>query len=146
PVGHPVLDGYVALAELALGDWDRAKARDRDTMDARRRAETAVHALDIYRRVFPIGVPAWRRLAGEVAQRRGNAPAARREFEAAIAAAERLDMWPEIGLGHLALRGVLSDDNPLRAVHAVQAADALASSGIRKTVDDTEAIGLGGSS
>lgn len=47
-------------------------------------------------------------------------------------------MWPEIGLGHRALASVMREDDPLRELHAVKAADALASSGMTLEPDPSK--------
>ena len=124
PVGHPVLDGYAAIGELALADWDRAE------IGAEQRAAQAVRSLATYRRVFPIGEPAWHRLAGEVRVRRGDRRGATRRFEAALRAASALDMWPEIARAHAALGRILEPDDPLRAVHQTRAIEVFEMAGM----------------
>ena len=71
PSGHPVLDGYTGLAEVRLASWDAAtSSAERDR--ARRQLEEACLSLDRYRRVFPIGEPAFRLYRGHLAARVGR--------------------------------------------------------------------------
>jgi tetratricopeptide (TPR) repeat protein len=93
PVMHGVLDGYSALAELALRTGDEpALAR-------------ACRDLGAFTRVFPVGEPARRRFEGELAALRGRPDAARAAFSRAVSAAQRLGMRHERALARERLDG-----------------------------------------
>ena len=93
PVMHGVLDGYTALAELALRAGDEPALAH------------ACRDLGAFTRVFPVGVPARRRYEGELATLRGRPDAARAAFSRALAAAHRLDMDHERTLARERLDG-----------------------------------------
>jgi class 3 adenylate cyclase len=102
PTGHPVLDGYAALAELALAGWDAARSRAARG-HARRRAREACRNLRAYERTFAIGGPARWLYEGEYELRRGRRERALRAWRRCRACAEKLDMRYELALAHAAL-------------------------------------------
>ena len=127
PASHIVLDGYAALAELALAAWDGGPTLG-DRLRARRRAREACRNLRVYARTFPIGAPAHRLYAAERARRLGRRDQARRGWSRAVAAATRLDMRWELALAHAALADHLPD-GPDRAGHRHHASRLLAELG-----------------
>jgi tetratricopeptide (TPR) repeat protein len=102
PSGHPVLDGYTAVADVALTFWDASTSA---AEQARWRAavEESCRSLGSYRKIFPIGEPAFRRYVGELAARTGDARRADRERRRSLAAAIDLDMRYDVALAHLSL-------------------------------------------
>jgi tetratricopeptide (TPR) repeat protein len=91
PTGHGILAGLTAIAEIAL--W----TSDSNLMLA------AIERLDAYRRVFPIGVPAYFRCAGLCARRLEKTRRARHYLKRAVEAAASLGMATEQGLAEYAL-------------------------------------------
>ena len=110
PTSHAVLDGYTALAELALQGWDTARspsARRR----ARRRAGRANSNLRVFALVFGIGAPARWLYRAELQWRRGRHQPALRSWRRCLGAAERLEMLHEQALAHAALADHLPSDS-----------------------------------
>jgi tetratricopeptide (TPR) repeat protein len=102
PAGHAVLDGYAALAELALARWDEARS-PLDRRHARRRAHIACRRLRTYERAFAIGAPARWLYEGERLWRLGRRERALRAWDRCRARAAALDMRHELALAHAAL-------------------------------------------
>ncbi len=115
PGAHFVLDGYCALAELALARWDHARSPV-ERARARWAARDSLRNLRAYTRVFPIGEPARWLYEGERAWRRGRQDGAEAAWRRALAAAQRLDMRHELALAHAALGDHLADEGE-RAEH-----------------------------
>jgi hypothetical protein len=93
PVKCYWFDLYAMTAEVALALWLDSRARgEGDTGPWRAMAAEAVDCLGRYARVFPIGQPRARLHRGLLAWTSGRLPAARRDWRAALAAAERLGM------------------------------------------------------
>jgi class 3 adenylate cyclase/tetratricopeptide (TPR) repeat protein len=93
PVKCYWFDLYAMTAEVALALWLDSRARgEGDTGPWRAMAAEAVDCLARYARVFPIGQPRARLHRGLLAWTSGRAAAARRDWRAALAAAERLGM------------------------------------------------------
>jgi len=93
PVKCYWFDLYAMTAEVALALWLDSRARgEGDTGPWPAMAAEAVGCLGRYARVFPIGRPRARLYRGLLAWGRGRLPAARRDWRAALAAAERLGM------------------------------------------------------
>ncbi|MFL6191363.1 MAG: hypothetical protein ACJ75E_16225, partial [Actinomycetes bacterium] len=93
PVKCYWFDLYAMTAEVALALWLDGRARgEGDTGPWRAMAAEAVDCLARYARVFPIGQPRARLHRGLLAWTSGRAAAARRDWRAALAAAERLGM------------------------------------------------------
>jgi tetratricopeptide (TPR) repeat protein len=128
PTVHSVLDGYAALAEVALGLWDDAVSELERTLWRRRSAE-ACRDLRAYRRVFPIGEPARRLYEGECAWRLGQPRRALRAWRRSVAAAQRLGMRYEAARAHAALGAHLREDDSRRARHAAAARELLEAMG-----------------
>jgi class 3 adenylate cyclase/tetratricopeptide (TPR) repeat protein len=129
PTGHPVLDGYVAIAELSIATWDQATDAD----ERRRREDqtaTAVRYLAAYRKTFPIGEPALRLYRGELRWRQGRHDDALSNWRASLAASERLDMRHDAARAHELLGAHLSQDAPEGRVHREAAMAAYAAMGI----------------
>ncbi len=131
PAAHIVLDGYCALAELALARWDAAGS-PAPRLRARRRAREASRNLRAYARMFAIGEPARRLYEGERARRLGRPEAAIAAWRRALAAATRLDMRHELALAHAALGDHLPA-GPERGGHRARAAELLAELGAPAT-------------
>jgi hypothetical protein len=92
-------DLYAMSAEVALALWLDRRGRDGgDTGPWRAMAAQAVGYLGRYARVFPIGRPRALLHRGLLAWTAGRAGAARRDWQAALAAAERLGMRYEQAL------------------------------------------------
>ncbi|MEA2267007.1 MAG: hypothetical protein QOE27_2590, partial [Solirubrobacteraceae bacterium] len=108
PAAHFLLDGYSALAELALAGWDEAPT-PWQRLRARRRTYDARRNLRAFARVFPTGEPARWLYEGERAWRLRRPDPAIRAWEKALGAASRLDMRHELALAHLALGDHLPD-------------------------------------
>jgi class 3 adenylate cyclase/tetratricopeptide (TPR) repeat protein len=124
PTTHSVLDGYAALAEVALERWDGAESElERELW--RRRAAEACRNLRTYCRVFPIGEPARRLYAGEYACRLGRRRRALRAWRRSLAAAQALDLRYEAARAHAALAAGLREDDVRRAGHSASARDLL---------------------
>jgi tetratricopeptide (TPR) repeat protein len=89
PTGHAVLPGLSAIAKvsLALASNDPA---------ARPRVKLALERLDAYRRVFPIGLPAYLTWHAQALEQNGNFRAASRAKQRASEASERLRMLGEL--------------------------------------------------
>jgi class 3 adenylate cyclase/tetratricopeptide (TPR) repeat protein len=86
-------DLYAMSAEVALALWlDRRGRGEGDAGPWRAMATEAVGHLGRFARVFPIGRPRALLHRGLIAWTDGRAPRARRDWRAALAAAERLDM------------------------------------------------------
>ncbi|MEA2369720.1 MAG: hypothetical protein QOH12_114 [Solirubrobacteraceae bacterium] len=115
PGAHFVLDGYAALAELALARWDEARSL-LERARARWAIRDALRNLRAYTRVFPIGEPARSLYEGERAWRTGRPGRAEAAWRRALASAQRLDMRHELALAHAALGDHLADDRE-RAEH-----------------------------
>lgn len=116
PTSHAVLDGYSALAELALIDWDEAsswRARAR----ARRRVRAALRCLRAYQRTFTIGGPARWLYEGERLWRLGRRVRALAAWERARSRAAELDMRYELALAHAVLGDRLPAGSPQRKPH-----------------------------
>jgi hypothetical protein len=144
PTGHPVLDGYAALAEVSLASLDAASSTsDRDR--ARRQVEEACLFLDRYRRVFPIGEPAFRFYRGQLAARVGRRRSAVQEWTRSLRAAEAIDMRYDAARAHLALGAAFTADPAERASHLAAAATALMEMGIPVDTPGLGAIAVGGS-
>jgi class 3 adenylate cyclase/tetratricopeptide (TPR) repeat protein len=109
PTGHVVVEGYVAVAEIALACWDEAEA-EAEREHWRRRAREACRYLRKYCEVFPIGEPARRLYEGERAWRLGRRRRAVRALRRSLEAAERLDMLRELENAHRALAARLPDE------------------------------------
>jgi tetratricopeptide (TPR) repeat protein len=93
PVKCYWFDLYAMTAEVALALWlDSRAGGEGDTGPWRAMAAEAVDCLGRYARVFPIGQPRARLHRGLLAWTSGRLPAARRDWRAALAAAERLGM------------------------------------------------------
>jgi len=110
--GPPVkcywFDLYAMTAEVALALWLDSRARgEGDAGPWRAMATQAVGYLGRYARVFPIGEPRARLHRGLLAWTAGRAAAARRDWRAALAAAEGLGMRYEqaLALGILGRHG-----------------------------------------
>ena len=98
PVKCYWFDLYAMSAEVALALWLDRRGRDGgDTGPWRAMADQAVGYLGRYARVFPIGRPRALLHRGLLAWTAGRA-AARRDWQAALAAAERLGMRYEQAL------------------------------------------------
>ena len=124
PTTHSVLDGYAALAEVALKGWDGAESElERELW--RRRAAEACRNLRTYCRVFPIGEPARRLYAGEYAWRLGRRRRALRAWRRSLAAAQSLDLRYEAARAHAALSAGLREDDARRARHSASARELL---------------------
>jgi hypothetical protein len=92
-------DLYAMSAEVALALWlDRRGRGEGDAGPWRAMAAEAVGHLGRYARVFPIGQPRALLHRGLVAWTAGRPARARRDWRAALAAAERLDMRYEQAL------------------------------------------------
>jgi hypothetical protein len=92
-------DLYAMSAEVALALWlDRRARGEGDAGPWRAMATEGVGHLDRYARVFPIGRPRALLHRGLIAWADGRAARARRDWRAALAAAERLDMRYEQAL------------------------------------------------
>jgi hypothetical protein len=129
PTGHPVLDGYAGLAEVSMASWDAAAStaeRDR----ARQQVEEACVFLDRYRRVFPIGEPAFRLYRGHLAARVGGRRSAVQEWKRSLRTAEVLGMRYETARAHLAIGTAPRVEPAERASHLGAAAAALAEMGV----------------
>jgi class 3 adenylate cyclase/tetratricopeptide (TPR) repeat protein len=99
PVKCYWFDLYAMTAEVALALWLDSRARgEGDAGPWRAMATQAVGYLGRYARVFPIGEPRARLHHGLLAWTAGRAAAARRDWRAALAAAERLGMRYEQAL------------------------------------------------
>jgi class 3 adenylate cyclase/tetratricopeptide (TPR) repeat protein len=99
PVKCYWFDLYAMTAEVALALWLDARARgEGDAGVWPAMADEAVGCLGRYARVFPIGEPRARLHRGLLAWTAGRAAAARRDWRAALAAAERLGMRYEQAL------------------------------------------------
>jgi tetratricopeptide (TPR) repeat protein len=86
-------DLYAMTAEVAMALWlDRRGRGGDETGPWRAMASEAVGHLGRYARVFPIGEPRHRLYRGLLAWSAGRPAAARRDWRAALAAAERLGM------------------------------------------------------
>jgi class 3 adenylate cyclase/tetratricopeptide (TPR) repeat protein len=86
-------DLYAMTAEVATALWlDRRGGDDGDAGPWRAMATEAVGHLGRYAKVFPIGEPRHRLYRGLLAWTAGRPAAARRDWRAALAAAERLGM------------------------------------------------------
>jgi len=108
PVKCYWFDLYAMTAEVALALWLDSRARDEgDSGPWRIMATQAVGYLGRYARVFPVGEPRARLHRGLLAWTAGRAAAARRDWRAALAAAERLGMRYEqaLALGILGRHG-----------------------------------------
>ncbi|MEA2297986.1 MAG: hypothetical protein QOF77_922 [Solirubrobacteraceae bacterium] len=127
PGAHIVLDGYCALAELALARWDEA-ASPGERARARRRAGHACRKLRAYARLFPIGAPARWLYAGERARRLGRPDDALAAWRRARAVAAGLDMRHELALAEAALADDLPDAGD-RHDHRARATQLLAELG-----------------
>jgi tetratricopeptide (TPR) repeat protein len=88
PTGHGILPGLTCMVEVAL-------ALSRESAEHRPLVERSLARLEAYRRVFPIGDPAFHRLKGVFARDLGQVGRARRCFARAVEAAERLGMKEE---------------------------------------------------
>jgi tetratricopeptide (TPR) repeat protein len=137
PTGHPVLDGYAGLAEVSLAEWDAASSAA-ERKRARRQVEEACLFLDRYRRVFPIGEPAFRLYRGHLAARVGGQRTAVQEWKRSLRAAEALDMRYETARAHLALGTAVKAERVERDTHLGAAAAALTEMGV-----PADAPGLG---
>ena len=99
PVKCYWFDLYAMSAEVALALWLDRRGRDGgDTGPWRAMADQAVRYLGRYARVFPIGRPRALLHRGLLAWTAGRAGPARRDWQAALAAAERLGMRYEQAL------------------------------------------------
>jgi class 3 adenylate cyclase/tetratricopeptide (TPR) repeat protein len=99
PVKCYWFDLYAMTAEVALALWLDARARgEGDAGPWPAMAARAVRCLQRYARVFPIGEPRARLHHGLLAWTAGRAAAARRDWRAALAVAERLGMRYEQAL------------------------------------------------
>ncbi len=116
------LDGFTGVADVALGQW--AKGRAREAAAAKSSSELAVKKLGAFSRVFPIGRPAAHRYSGVVKEQAGNPGAARKEWEQGIEIAVDLAMPYEEGRLRLDL-GRLSKDK----AHFEKARDLFESTG-----------------
>ncbi len=128
PAAHVVLDGYAALAELALARWDEARSPV-ERLRAGRRARDAGRNLRAYAKAFAIGVPARWLYEAERSSRRRRPAQALASWRKALAAAEKLDMRHELALAHAALGDHLPA-GPDRDAHKGQAARFLAELGM----------------
>ncbi|MBJ7328353.1 MAG: AAA family ATPase [Solirubrobacteraceae bacterium] len=128
PAGHAVLDGYVALAELAFLRWDEARS-PLDRLRARRGVATACKRLRTYARAFAIGAPARWLYEGERLWRLGRHDKALAAWEHARESAAGLDMRHDLALAHAALGDHLPDGSAEREAHRAQAAEMLAELG-----------------
>ncbi len=115
PTSHAVLDGYAALAELALTDWDEARSW-RARVRARRHVRSARRNLRVYERTFAIGGPARSLYEGERLWRLGRRARALAAWERARARAAELGMRHELALAHAVLGDRLAGD-PVRREH-----------------------------
>jgi class 3 adenylate cyclase/tetratricopeptide (TPR) repeat protein len=144
PTSHAVLDGYVALAELALAWWDGTGSAAERAM-WRARAGEAVRDLATYASTFPIGRPARRRFEAEVAGRLGQDRRAVRAWRTSLEAALALDLRHDAALARAGLAGRLRGDDPERATLAADALVAFAAMGMPvNRVDGDGAGGRGG--
>jgi class 3 adenylate cyclase/tetratricopeptide (TPR) repeat protein len=92
-------DLYAMSAEVALALWlERRRRGEGDAGPWRAMATEAVGHLGRFARVFPIGRPRALLYRGLIAWTDGRASRARRDWRAALAAAERLDMRYEQAL------------------------------------------------
>jgi class 3 adenylate cyclase/tetratricopeptide (TPR) repeat protein len=92
PAGHATLEGYSALAEVALNAWHAAPG----SMDRQRAASLCLRALRRYQATFPIGEARYRLWQGRYRQLAGRNWAARLSFQRGAAAAKRRGMaWDE---------------------------------------------------
>jgi tetratricopeptide (TPR) repeat protein len=93
PVKCYWFDLYAMTAEVALALWlDSRSRREGDAGPWPAMAAQAVRCLGRYSRVFPIGQPRARLYRGLLAWTSGRVAPARRDWRAALAAAERLGM------------------------------------------------------
>ncbi len=102
PAAHIVLDGYCALAEIALAAWDEA-ASPVERVRARLRVRDARRSLRTFARSFAIGAPARWLYEGERALRRRRTDRAFAAWRRALDTAAKLDMRHELALAHAAL-------------------------------------------
>jgi class 3 adenylate cyclase/tetratricopeptide (TPR) repeat protein len=102
PAAHIVLDGYCALAEIALAGWDEARS-PAQRLRARLRARDARRSLRTFARSFAIGAPARWLYEAERARRLGHDDRALAAWQRALEAATKLDMRHELALAHAAL-------------------------------------------
>lgn len=127
PAAHIVLDGYCALAELALLGWDEARS-PAARVRARRQTRDALRNLRVFTRTFALGDPARRLYDAERALRLGRPDAAVAAWQRALDAATALDMRHELALAHASLGDHLPD-GPQAAVHRADGARLLAELG-----------------
>jgi tetratricopeptide (TPR) repeat protein len=129
PTGHPVLDGYAALAEVSVANWDSAdSAVERDRW--RLATEQSCRYLGAYRRVFPIGEPAFRLYEGELAIRLGQRQRAATAWQQSLAAAQAIDMRHDLALAHLAVGADLRREDPEGAGHIAAAVEGFRQMGV----------------
>lgn len=121
PTAVHVLDGYVGLAEVYLGLWERSPAAGRAPA-MRRNLAAAMRGVATFARVFPLGQPGFHRMRGLQAWLRGHRRAAHRHWARSLAAAERLAMPYEQAEAHLAIGR--HPRSPADAAH-LQAAQAI---------------------
>jgi hypothetical protein len=88
PLIHSTLEGYAALAEVALGGWGEAL----DAPYWRREARRAIRGLRRYRYAFPIGEPYYQLWRGRYLALSGRRRRAARCFRRGRDAATRLGM------------------------------------------------------
>ncbi|RUL85729.1 AAA family ATPase [Tautonia sociabilis] len=93
PIVNYNLEGYAGTAEVLLSCWERHVASGSPApADLRRRALLACSALERFAGVFPIARPRARLCRGLARWLSGRHRAARRNWRAAVAEAERLSM------------------------------------------------------
>lgn len=134
PAYYGTFLGYVAPADLHLQLWERGSS-----LKDPRRAGLALARLDAFAKVFPIGRPRSRLLAGRHAWLLGRPGPAMRAFESALAAAEELDMPYEAALAHQEIGRRLHEGDPARAAHLEQGRQILGRIGVAQPDADADA-------
>ena len=102
PTAAQVLGGYLGLAEVYLGLWERSPAAGRAPA-LRRAAASALRGVATFARTFPLGRPGLHRVRGLQAWLRGDQRAAHRHWARSLAEAQRLGMPYEQAEAHLAI-------------------------------------------
>ena len=93
------LPGYIGPVAVYLAQWAAARNDDQ----ARRRAKQALRALARFAGTFPMGRPSTELYQGDFQRLAGNRPRAIKHWQAALTAAEQLDLVYEMGQAHYRL-------------------------------------------
>jgi tetratricopeptide (TPR) repeat protein len=116
PTATYALEGYAAVAEVNLANWETEDAASQETSN-KKLARDACQQLRQYARVIPIAQPRARLWQGLFYWLGGDETKAMKEWLASLAAAKRYSMPFDEGLAHFEIGRHLGKSDPQRAEH-----------------------------